>query len=243
MSDVISSLNGTSWAFAALLILCVIVEAIVFIRLALKYNRKYKLCSKEEISSTVRTGFVAVIGPSCSAALVVLALTAALGSGVAFMRVGVIGSASTELMMANIAAETAGVALTSEEVTPSIYTLCIFTMTFAAFPSLITCMVGLRPMDKLIISKKEKEAKGKKSGASFMDELTHIMVAVIAAMVSWYIYDTGELTAVITGIISSIVVGILTQKVPKLRKLSSWSIPIGMVLGMAAAQIVSMYVA
>lgn len=243
MSDVIKKMNGPCWVFAIILISCVVLEAISFIRLALKYNHKYKLCSREEISSTVRTGMIAVVGPSCSAALVVLALTAALGSGAAFMRVGVIGSASTELIMANLAAETAGITLTSDAMTPNIFTLCLFSMALAAAPNLITCIVGLRPMDKLIISKKQQEKTGAKSGVSFMDELSHIMVAMISVMVSWYIYDKGELTAIIVGVLLSVLIGTLTRKHPALKKLGSWSIPIGMVLGMTCAQLVSTYLA
>jgi len=40
MSDVISKMNGEVWVFAAILILFVCVQALLFLRLALRFNKK-----------------------------------------------------------------------------------------------------------------------------------------------------------------------------------------------------------
>ena len=117
MSDVISKMNGEVWVFAAILILFVCVQALLFLRLALRFNKKNQLVSKQEISQSAKTGFVSVFGPSISTIVVALSLITMVGSGATFMRCGVIGAPAWELLMANTAAESAGVTLGTAEVT------------------------------------------------------------------------------------------------------------------------------
>ena len=47
----VRNLNGEMWMFASLLIIVVVLQAVWFLRLALKYNKKYNYFSKEENGS------------------------------------------------------------------------------------------------------------------------------------------------------------------------------------------------
>ena len=100
--DVIKNMNGTVWVFAALLIGMVLIQSGMFLRLALKMNKKTNAVSKEELSQAYKTGAVSAIGPVFSTLTIALSLIVMVGSGVTFMRCGVIGAPSYELSMANI---------------------------------------------------------------------------------------------------------------------------------------------
>ncbi len=102
--EAIKNMNGTVWVFAAILIGMVIVQALLFLRLALNMNKKTNAVSKEEISQAVKTGAVSAIGPAFSTLTIALSLIVMVGSGVTFMRCGVIGAPAWELMMAQFSA-------------------------------------------------------------------------------------------------------------------------------------------
>ena len=53
---------GTLWIFAIILICLVLAQSFLFLRLAMRFNRKHKLVSVEEVKEAVSTG--AVAGPS-----------------------------------------------------------------------------------------------------------------------------------------------------------------------------------
>lgn len=54
--DVIKSMNGKIWIFASILIALVVVQAVLFLRLALNTNKKYNILSKSEINQALKTG-------------------------------------------------------------------------------------------------------------------------------------------------------------------------------------------
>ena len=106
--EAVKNLNGEMWIFAGLLIGIVIVQAVLFLRLALKWNKKNSYFTDTEVKHLLKLGSVSVIGPSMSVMVVALSLIAMVGSGLTFMRVGVIGAASYEMMIADTAANAIG---------------------------------------------------------------------------------------------------------------------------------------
>ena len=158
--EAIKNMNGTVWVFAAILIGMVIVQALLFLRLALNMNKKTNAVSKEEISQAVKTGAVSAIGPAFSTLTIALSLIVMVGSGVTFMRCGVIGAPAWELMMAQFSAGAAGVEFGSAEFTESIFTLCIFGMTLASAPYFINTIITLKPLDKVVAKSAEAAQKG-----------------------------------------------------------------------------------
>lgn len=116
--DAVKSLNGEMWIFASLLIAVVILQAVLFLRLALRVNKKHQYFTREEIGHFLKMGSLSVLGPAFS--VVAISLIAMVGSGLTFMRVGVIGAASYEMMIATTAAETIGVPFGSPEFSESV---------------------------------------------------------------------------------------------------------------------------
>lgn len=65
-----------------------------------------------------------------------------LGSGAAFMRIGVIGSASYELMLAGIAADVLGIELKSANITTGVFSfLSSYAMILGSAPYFINCFL------------------------------------------------------------------------------------------------------
>lgn len=170
--DVIKNMNGTVWVFAALLIGMVLIQSGMFLRLALKMNKKTNAVSKEELSQAYKTGAVSAIGPAFSTLTIALSLIVMVGSGVTFMRCGVIGAPSYELFIANISAQAAGVEFGSADFTEAIFTLCIFGMIFASAPYFINTIITLKPLDMAIL-KGEKNAESGPKKKSFIPYLAN----------------------------------------------------------------------
>ena len=56
--EAIKNMNGTLWIFAIILICLVLAQSFLFLRLAMRFNRKHKLVSDEEVNEAVSTGAV-----------------------------------------------------------------------------------------------------------------------------------------------------------------------------------------
>ena len=235
MSDVISKMNGEVWIFAAILILFVCVQALLFLRLALNFNKKNKLVSQAEISQSAKTGFVSVFGPSISTIIVALSLITMVGSGATFMRCGVIGAPAWELLMANTAAEAANVTLGTAEVTENIFTMCLFGMILGSAPYFINTIITLKPLDKAVI--KANAAAKKEHKESFIPTLGS---AAMMGLLGYSIVDYLSSAASIVALIAALVVSYILMQVAKKtgqKWISEWNMAIAMVAGMAVGQI------
>ncbi|MDO4754683.1 MAG: DUF5058 family protein, partial [Bacillota bacterium] len=126
MTETIQRINPQIWIFAIVLIGFVVLQAAVFLKMALNFNKKHHVLTSQEVKDAVKTGAVSVIGPALSVVLLAMTLITFVGPATTFMRVGVIGSASYELNIANTAADAIGVSLGTEAVTESVFTLCLF---------------------------------------------------------------------------------------------------------------------
>lgn len=239
MNETISSMNGTLWVFAGLLIAMVVVQAVIFLRAALRFNKKNSLVTSDEIKSAARTGTVSVFGPSISSIVVALSLIAVVGEAVTFMRCGVIGAPAWELMMADISAQAAGVQFNTPEFTQAVFVLCIFGMTFASAPYFINTILTLKPLDTVVAKSKAKA--GNKE--SFIPSLGNAaMIGIMGYMMVDYLKTPAQIAAVlVAGVISYVIIRVIAKT--GMKSLGDWNMAISMVIGMTAGQIVSTLVA
>lgn len=237
MSDVIKNVNGTVWVFAALLIGMVIVQAVMFLRLALNFNKKNNLLSKQEVSQAAKTGFISVFGPAVSVVVVALSLIAMVGSGATFMRCGVIGAPSWELLMANISSQAAGVEFGSPEFTENIFVLCLFGMTLASAPYFLNTILTLKPMDKAVIKAQKNTAKEKKE--SFIPTFGN---AAMMGIMGYSLLDYFKAVPMVATLAVSGLISYILMKVAKKtgqKWLNEWNMAFAMVGGMAVGQIIA----
>lgn len=234
-TDIIQTINREIIPFCALLILFVCVQAILFMRHALRFNHKYQLFSKQEIASAMRSSAVITIGPAFSVMLVVVSLIPLLGSVVTFMRCGVIGAADYELMNAQIAAQALGMSFEDHDLTAAAFTVAIFGCTLASAPWFIHTIISCKAMDKMAIKSAHKKR-------SFMPVLG---TAASLGFIGYWAIDTGRKSVANTvSIVASLLVSFAVAKIAKkVPKIADWSMAIAMVLGMIVGAVVNIITA
>lgn len=229
--DVIKSMNGTVWVFAVILIGLVIVQSLLFLRLALNYNKKNKVLTSAELSQAAKTGAIAAIGPAFSTMTIALSLIVMIGSGATFMRCGVIGAPAWELMMASLSSQAAGVEFGSAGFTQGIFTLCLFGMTFASAPYFLNTILTLKPLDKMVA--KSAQNKEKRSFTPYMANAA--MMGLLGYMVVDYLSSTASIAAAITAGIVCYIIMQISKKIEN-NTLSSFSMAIAMICAMIVGQ-------
>lgn len=223
-SEVVTELNKIVAPFALVLVAFVCLQAALFMRNALMFNKKHKLYTKDEILETIKSSAIITIGPSLSVMVVVLSMIPLVGSIVTFMRCGVIGSADFELMNANIALEVLGLSFDSPELNESVFTVMIFAMAFASAPWMLHLILTCKPLDNAM----KKSAVKKRSFVPVLG-----FTAGIAFICFWTL-DQGSKSVpncvgIIVGLAVSTLVGIIARKYPKLK---NWNMAFAILAGM-----------
>lgn len=229
--DTIATVNGTVWVFAILLIVNVVVQALLFLRLALNFNKKHKVVTQEEIGQAAKTGALAAVGPSISVLSVLLSLIVLIGSGAAFMRCGVIGAPVFELMIASLCSSTMGVEFGTEAFTPAVFVLCLFGMTLASAPYMLNTIITLKPLDNAT------EKSKKRGGRSFVPYMSKAaMMAILGYMMMSYVNTPVKVVAAITSAVVCYLIILLGNKV---KGLASFGMAIAMIAAMVVGQLIT----
>ena len=217
--DTIMIVNGTVWIFAIILTSFVIVQAAVFLKKALSFNKKHKLLTEEEVKISMRTGIMAM-----------------LGSGAAFMRIGVIGSASYELMLAGIAADVLGIELKSANITTGVFILVLYAMILGSAPYFINCFFSLKPMERSLIKNKSIEGSFAK------------VVGFIAsiALIGYFAIDNlrkGKIEAIVMFISGGVTI-LLSMYAEKFKKkwIYEWMLAIALIVGLGSSIILTEFI-
>ena len=222
--EAVTTVNSDIIVFAIVLVGFTMVQAVLFMRHALKFNDKYKLFTKDEIKSAIKSSAVISIGPSMSVMVVVLSLIPLLGAVVTFMRCGVIGAADFELINARLAVETIGVSFEDPNLSPGAFTIAMFGCTLASAPYFLHLILTCKTMDKLAFKSAAKKR-------SFLPMLG--MCASLGFLGYWFV-DTGcktvqSTSATFASLFVSLGVAQLAKKSPKL---ADWSMAIALLCGM-----------
>lgn len=134
------------WILSIAVVGFVVFQAFLFSNLALRYSRKTKVISDQEIKTAIRAGAIAALGPSLGVFLVSTGLITQIGGAVTFMRVGVIGSAPYELTAASLGAKAFGVELGGPGFNYQAMTNVVWAMSLGGCGWLIVSGLGIKPM-------------------------------------------------------------------------------------------------
>lgn len=232
MSQVVTNVTKVLWPFACILLGFVCVQALLFMRHALKFNKKYSLYTSEELREIAKISSVATIGPSLSVVVVVIAMINLVGPAVTWMRTGVIGAADYELWLANVVTDALGVTLGGDGFTEAVFVCCIFGMILGSAPYMLNLIISLKPMDTLATKQSKKER-------SFLPILG--MTAELGFMGYWGLNTATKslpnTAGIIAGLFTSLAISRFIQKTGK-EKLGDWVLGISLIGGMVAATIV-----
>lgn len=236
--DAVKSLNGEMWIFAIFLIAIVLIQAAWFMKIAMDHNKKYHYFTKDEIGHILKMGSVSVIGPALSVCVVAIALISMVGSGLTFMRVGVIGAAGYEMMIANLAAETIGVKFGSPDFTEATLVLCGFGMAWASIPYFVST-----PIELYLFDKTAAKTVGEKKKRSYFPYLGKgAMMGLMGSFLPSYFNNAPNITAFFTAGLFVFCLVKWTAKTGK-KGIMDWCVTLAMLVGMTCAQIVATYMA
>lgn len=245
MPEIVTKLNSQMWPFAVLLVGSCFLQVFLFVRNVLRFNKKAKLLSQEEIKSAVKVGAVATLGPAISCIVVAIATVALMGTAVTYMRCAVIGADSYELVLINMGAEALGVTAGGEDFTEIAFGVCLFAMTFGTMPYLINLLLTMKPLDKVVTrnilkSSEAGDSKEKKAKKTFLP------LFGLSAAVGLFTYNSINssfngipyLLAVVTGMGATWFISTFFGNGKKIN-LSDWSLGIALILGMIVGTIAS----
>lgn len=228
--DGLGKANLVVWIFAIILIAFTFVQAALFVRRALQFNKKHHIYTSEELKSCVKTGIIAAIGPGVNTVFLGISLLALMGSGYTFLRLGVIGAPMFELMVVQYAAQFAGIDL-SHGLTPSILTFMVFAGCIGTACYVIAPIFTLRPIE---MAGKSKDGKP----SMIMRVLPKVSIAIMFVLaIDYCSAKVTQAAAYIVGFLVGAVVFAFVSKGHK--KLAPWALLFSSIGGITAAQIIS----
>lgn len=236
MEQVLKTANSLPlWIISALVISIVVFQAIVFIRLAAKTAPAVGM-SGREVKSAIRTGAISSLGPSFAIVIVAISLLALIGSPVTLMRIGIIGSAPTEMIGASMGAEAAGVELGSANFTEQAFTTAVWVMCLGGMGWLLVTALFTKSLGKM---QTKIASKGEKS-------VTLLQMVSTAAMIGAFSYLGSS--QMIAGISEALVLFVAFLVMPLIiwasRKfnmnwLREWSLGLVIVVGISVGYFIS----
>jgi len=236
MEQVLKTANSLPlWIISALVISIVVFQAIVFIRLAAKTAPAVGM-SGREVKSAIRTGAISSLGPSFAIVIVAISLLALIGSPVTLMRIGIIGSAPTEMIGASMGAEAAGVELGSADFTEQAFTTAVWVMCLGGMGWLLVTAIFTKSLGKM---QTKIASKGEKS-------VTLLQMVSTAAMIGAFSYLGSS--QMIAGISEALVLFVAFLVMPfiiwasrkfKMNWLREWSLGLVIVVGISVGYFIS----
>ena len=178
MEQVLKTANSLPlWIIAALVIGIVVFQAITFIRLAARTAPAIGMTG-QEVKSAIRTGAISSLGPSFAIIIVAISLLTLIGNPVTLMRIGIIGSAPTEMIGASMGAEAAGLDLGSSNFTEQAYTTAVWVMCLGGMGWLLFTAIFTKSLGKM---QSKVASKGERS-------VTLLQMVSTAAMIGAFSY-------------------------------------------------------
>ena len=242
MSAEISKIaNGpVMWIIALLTIGLVVVQAVLIYRLTRKYAEAKKALTPEEMKTALKTGGVVAIGPAISVFILALTMISLMGAPATLMRIGIIGSATTEMTAATVGALMAGVSLGAEELTLAAFGCAMFGCAVMSCGYLIMIPILSRGLGKglqKLFAPKEGGKQGKAAvffGAVF--PVLFILLLTLTQVANGMDY-VGAL--IIAGIVSMTLDKIAKKK--NIKWLKEWGMGFSVLAGMIAGPILGMF--
>ncbi|ONK24299.1 DUF5058 domain-containing protein [Bacillus sp. VT-16-64] len=217
------------WMIAFTVICIVIFQALMFIRLAKKAAIEVGMTSKE-VKIAIKTGLIGSIGPSFGIGIVIISLIALIGSPLTMMRIGIIGSASTEAAAAEIGANAFGSSLRTESFTVEAFSTVVWTMCLGGMGWLLFTFLFTKSLGNVQNKLKAKNPKlmGIVSAAAMMGAFGYLAVEKMVI----------DISSAVAGFMAIFTL-FIAKKTGK-TWLKEWSLAIAMMVGMYSGYLMSL---
>lgn len=209
-------------------ILFAMFQSLLFFNIAKKQAQTLGITTKE-IQQVVKSSAIFSVVPSLPIIISYMILVPALGHYFPWLRLSVIGSASYETMVANMAVNSFGFeSLSTSMLTPDIYGMIMWVVTLGMFLSSMAVLV-LKKYDQKLASIGQK-----KKGMQTM--IGNVMfLGMMASLSAPYLVKVNDIENVTTIIVSSGSMLLFDQISKKVPVIKEFAFSISMILGMASA--------
>lgn len=226
------------WMLAALSVAMIIAQVVLFLRLAYGAAKSGQVnLNRKQCNRALRAGVISAIGPAFGVFIVMIGLIAVLGGPMSWLRLSVIGGATTELTAAKVGAAAAGGDI-AEALSLIELSTAWWTMTINACGWLVVTLLFASRMEKL---------RGKIGGGDsrWMEIFSSAAtLGIFGAFVSEYLVVSLQAADIDFGTIAATVGGaagmwILMTVSKKYVWLKEYCLGLAMVIGLAAAIVVT----
>lgn len=222
------------WVLCSLTVLVTLFQSLLFMRQA---NKATLACNIDPQipKKAFKIGLVNAIGPACAVFIVMVGLMASIGGPMAWMRLSIIGSASTELSVAAMGASAAGATIGGEGYTLDVVAVSWIVMGLNGAGWLIFTALATPGLEKVQAKLSGGDSKwmGKMSLACCVGVVGYLSASQIVA--SGPSIKMAPVIAIVTGALSMIAMNrIVVRKAPKL---ADYTLGVAMVIGIVCAMV------
>ncbi|HBF4243694.1 TPA: DUF5058 family protein [Clostridioides difficile] len=219
------------WIVSSFLVIISVVQAIVFMKAALKEASNLGI-ERKGIKAAIRSASVTAIGPSLSPVITLLSLVAVIGAPTTWMRLCDVGAARTELGVISLTSNLSGVEVGSAAFGAEAFSYALWGMALNNLGWLFVVFILGHRMRGIV------EKMNMKYNPTWVKKLlTGATVGLFAYLLSNQI-KTFEIPKLTPAIILAIVMLVLTTLFKKNQRLQELSLGIAMLIGMFGTQII-----
>ncbi len=218
--------------FCGLAILVVLVQAVIFFRIAWKQALQLGF-TKSDLMKVVKSSAVFSVVPSLPIIISYMILLPALGKFFPWLRLSVIGSATYETLAANMAVTSFGFdSLGSADFSPDVFGSLLWVVTLGVF---------LSSMSALLLKRFDVKMKSvTENPNSFGKVIPNIMfLGMMATLSAPYLVDVGNFPSVAAIVVSAAVMIGLNAVGKRHPALKEFAFSLSMIAGMASACLVT----
>ena len=231
------------FVLAGVLVAVVLAQSIFFLVKALRRSKELGM-DQQKIRKTMLTAGIFTVAPAVAIVISVMVLSKTLGLPLPWLRLSVVGSMSYETVAANNALSAMGQTLGAGDLTAQQYVNVLLVMTISIMTGIWLVPVIGKKLQKGMSSLSNRDAK-------WADIFSNaLFIGMIAAFLGYVFCDVSRLWNPVEGYsatsglipvcvmaVSAVVMVIcgLLMKLPKLKWLSEYALPISLILGMASA--------
>ena len=231
------------FVMAGILVTVVLAQSVFFLVKALRRSKELGM-DQSKIRKTMISAGIFTIAPAVAIVISVMVLSKTLGLPLPWLRLSVVGSMSYETVAATNALQALGQSLSSSDLTAQQYVNVLLVMTISILVGIWLVPAIGKKLQQGMANLGNKDAKW---ANVFQNAL---FIGMIAAFLGFVFCDISRLWSPVegysatSGLIPVCVMAVsalvmvacgLLMKLPKLKWLSEYALPISLVLGMAAA--------
>ena len=219
------------WVAAVGVFLVIIIQSVIYYRAVSKVAPSVGM-TRSDVTTAMRTGAVASIGPSLAVAVGAITLISVLGTPAGLVRIGLIGSAAYELASVDIVAQTQGTTLGGDGYTQYVFATAFLSMGIAGAGWMVVTLI-VTPLLKRGGSRIEKAQSGKLAAAMSVVPTAALIGAFGTFSMQQLAKGTGSVL-VFTAAAASMALCLWISHSTGRRWLHEWALGIALVVGLVA---------